>query len=324
MNRPCDGSVRRIRAVAADGTPARGHSSLRRKQPAVTPEPAPTTSTTTAAWWHNPPKWIWLLTVAVGLGGWANFLTHHSEVSATATNTLTNSLIDAKLNPAKDAINTHTDEKVGALGAKIDTLSDRVSRIEGHLDRRVSSLETKSDHYASLARLQNPDRVLALIRDEINNALVSGKALPSSNLADYRNALLELPQTSLTYWTTAAAIINYQSKLSQMNGVAPDPVKVSKTCAGITYGSGSHNRFEGQVFSDCIVDLDKTNDQFVNVMFRDSVIRYSGGSDFVLRNVRFVNCNFQITVPPNHRASKMPNLLQTLLQSPNQESIVVR
>jgi hypothetical protein len=118
-----------------------------------------------------------------------------------------------------------------------------------------------------------------------------------------------------------AAIINYQSKIDQLSGEAPDPVKISKPCGGLTAGTGGHNLFARMTFSNCIVDLD-TDDMFQNVTFINSVIRYKGGPANLF-NVAFVNCTFQLDLPPNSSPAK-PNFLFALLDSPKQTSVKVR
>ena len=79
-----------------------------------------------------------------------------------------------------------------------------------------------------------------------------------------------------------------------MSGEAPDPQSVAQRCAGLTKGTGSNNTYLNMPLERCIVDLD-TGDSFVNVVFKNSVINYSGG-DAELCNVRFVNCTFNVSL----------------------------
>jgi hypothetical protein len=235
-----------------------------------------------------------------------------------------NKLIDDKLNPAVTAINGNIDTKLHPIDDQLRELNRAVGQIQGRLGIFAASqkkISDRLDQQASLAKLLDPSRVLATIRAEIQTAETSGKLLPASDLVDYKNAVLALPTSAYEYWTTAAAIINYQSKINQLSGEAPDPVKVSQTCLGLTAGTGGSNVFVSQMFSNCIVDLN-TNDTFQNVIFRDSVIRYKGGPANLL-NVTFVNCNFQLDLPPNTIPAK-PNFLFALLDSPKQTSVKVR
>jgi hypothetical protein len=223
--------------------------------------------------------------------------------------------IDDKLNPAIDRVNGHIDTKVDELSRKIDALSDRVSRIEGRLDKRVSSLERRADQQTSLAKLIDPNRVLATIRLEIQMAQNSGKALPASDLADYKNVVQALPISAHEYWTTVAAIINYQSLINQMSGEAPDPNKVSRPCV-----RSVASVFIGGEYANCVVDLD-TN-AFDRVMFKDSVIRYQGGT-VSLRNVQFVNCRFDLKLTSTPQTPAQNQFLLALLESLDQKSIKV-
>lgn len=228
--------------------------------------------------------------------------------------------IDDKLGPSVDKINDHIDKKVDPLSQKIDALTERVARLEGPLTRRVDILEKSSKQQLSLARLIDPARVLATIRAEIQIAESKGKALPVSDLVDYKNAVQALPASSREYWTTIAAIINYQSLINQMSGEAPDPAKVSKPCGGITGGTGSNNVIVGASISHCVVDLDSTHDALWNVVIKDSVIRYHGGP--VNISAVFVNCTFVLDLPPN-KTPAQPAILYALLDSPDQRTVRV-
>lgn len=247
----------------------------------------------------------------------------------------TNVLIDAKLGPSVSKVNEHTDTKTAELGTKLDHLSDRigglsdrVSTIEGALgkrisglDGRVSGVETRASRQVSLAKFLDPNRVLTLIREEIALAQEQNRPLPAAQLTDYKNTVQELPSSAHAYWATVAAVVNYQSHLLQVSGEAPDPTKVSRTCGGITAGTGGHNIFKGMTLIGCVVDLDGVNDSFDGVVFRNSVIRYAGGTTH-LHNVRFENCNFQLTIPPQKTPEK-PSFLFSLLDSPSQTSVKV-
>jgi hypothetical protein len=269
----------------------------------------------------------WAAVIAAILLGLLNMwliVSYHSESKTTvSSDEHINSLIGLKLDPAKEKINEHIDQKVDDLGKKIDGLSDRVSRIEGSLGKRVSAVEDKVNQQTSLARLIDPSRVLATIRAEIELAQARGKLLPVSDVNDFRNAVQALPASAHEYWTTVAAIINYQSLLNQMSGEAPDPAKVSKPCSMFTNGRGNlsiGNVFGNMLISNCVVDLDTQT--FSDVTFKNSVVRYRGGP-VTLERVAFINCRFilELQTPPSTPTQK--NLLLALLASPDQKSVQV-
>lgn len=104
-------------------------------------------------------------------------------------------------------------DKIDKLGDKFDALSQRVSNIEGRLGNRVSSLERRADQQTSLAKLIDPNRVLATIRAEIHMAENDKKPLATSTLADYKNAIQTFPTTS-EYWPVAAQFISYRSRVN--------------------------------------------------------------------------------------------------------------
>jgi hypothetical protein len=287
--------------------------------------PPPTPSTTT--WWQRhgtTAQWI-AVTVAifVGLGTLGTTIYFHvSEANAKNTDEHMKSIIGNQLAQAINPVNDNINTKTGQLNDKIGGLSERIARIEGSLGNRVSELETRADRQTSLVTLQNPARTLALVRAEIQVAEASGKTLPKTQLADYRKAVQALPASAFEYWTTVAAIINYQSKLNQMSGEAPDPATVSRPCEGITNEGrfiSSGNTIANMHVSNCIADID--TDTFQNVTFVNSVIRYNGGS-VTLMNVKFVNCRFVLNLPKNKKPVS-PNLLTALLESGDKASIGV-
>jgi hypothetical protein len=283
-------------------------------------------------WWHRHGNTTQMgaLVVAIVLGGW-NIWNHHADSNAKIADDHVNALISNQITPSIKAEDQAIGTKISDLGLKLDkldtrigTLSDRVSTIEGKLDKRVSSLETRADHQVSLAKLMDPARTLATIRVEIALAESHGDKLPDSTITDYRNAALELPSTAFDYWTTVAAIINYQSKLNQMSGEAPDPNKVARSCfmattiPGITFNNSgiSHT-----AVSNCVVDLDQKGLTFDHILFRNSVIRYSGGPVNLIA-VTFSNCSFQINIRQQAKPDA-PKLLLAMVGSPDQKSITV-
>lgn len=249
---------------------------------------------------------------------------HYTASQSQASDDHVNGLIRGQVDSAKKDINDHIDKKVDPLSDKIDRLSDRVSRIEGRLDKRVSSLERRADQQTSLAKLLDPSRILAMIRRDIQTAQDSNKLLTISDVNDYRNAVQALPTTAYEYWTTAAAIINYQSYINQMSGEAPDPATVSRPCGGLTAGTGGNNAYFGPfVFERCIVDLDATHNLISGAIFRNSVIRYHGGPTY-LSNIQFLNCRFQLELPASVPANPERNrLLMALLNAPDTKTVTV-
>jgi len=269
-----------------------------------------------STWWQRhgtTASWIALgVSALTVIGLFINIYLTLSANNARMVDEHTNTLIDAKLNPATEKVNDHVDRKVDELSKKIDALSDRVSRIEGSLGKRVAAVETKTNQQISLARVMDPAHTLTTIRAELNVARASGKLLSVSDLDDYRNAVQALPGSAREYWTTAAAIINYQSLVNQANG-APDPFKVSRLCLGLTSQGSvvvSNSLHVGGTYSNCVVDLDTNG--FKDVVFKDSVIRYRGGKT-VLVNVDFQNCTFVLDLPPE--APAHPEVIRTLLAS---------
>jgi hypothetical protein len=166
--------------------------------------------------------------------------------------------------------------------------------------------------------MYRPSHKLASIRETLQAAEDQGTVLPSAQLAKYKGTIRATPSSTAEYWTTIAAIINYQSSLDQKSGGVPDPSKVAQPCITQNF---IHNRFSGVPFSACVVSLD-TN-VFENVTFRDSVIEYRGGP-VSLTNVSFINCRFVLKLPTRPAAAPVQtNLLLAILDSSDQKNVQV-
>lgn len=259
---------------------------------------------------------------AIGLTLWF----HYTANASVASDEHVGTIVDAKLNPAVKGINDSISKQLEPITKKLDEVASKVDDAQGQLRRLRGDVDDQGQKQKQLlagARMQDPARILATIRAEIELAQARGKPLPVSDLNDYRNAVQALPASAHEYWTTVAAIINYQSLINQMSGEAPDPAKVSKPCGMLTNGGrilNYGNSFSGFKVSNCVVDLD--TQVFNNVTFTDSVVRYHGGP-VTLKSVRFVNCRFvlELETPPSTPAQK--NLLLALLESPDQKTVQI-
>jgi hypothetical protein len=237
-------------------------------------------------------------------------------------------------------------EKLTPINSKLATLSDDVSKLQGwkdgigqrlgnvenqqsattkklslfqrsqyERDQKQKELTARYEQIESLERLQDPRRVLATIRAEIQMANESKRVLPVKDVNDYKNALRRLPASSGDYWGTVAAVVNYQSMLNQLSHEAPDPAVVAKPCISMSSSVliGPHT------VTDCVITLD--SNVFKDITFKDSVVYYHGG-DVALLNVLFDNCRFILDIPPNTRTPQV-NLLNALLNSPDQKQVRV-
>ncbi len=228
-----------------------------------------------------------------------------------------NGLVDAKLNPAVKEMSKSLGGRLSGIDHKLNDMDQRLSRLEGRFqqqDAEQKKIAAQLERQESLARLINPSRLLATIRAELQVAQANGRILPASDLADYRNAMRELPASAYEYWSTVAAIINYQSLLNQMSGEAPNPSKISRPCGMVTTGDGlfsEGNVIVHQVISECVVDLD--TEVFQDVTFKDSVIRYHGGPT-ILDKVTFINCTFLLDLKASQSPTH-PEVLRSLLDS---------
>jgi hypothetical protein len=281
-------------------------------------------------WWQQhgtTAAWVAIgITALIGLANLSStWYFRHVDAETKLSDDHIGKVVEERFKPLNRDI---FEDKLGKVGDKIDKLTDkvqglseRVAHLEGPLTKRVSDLETHTNQQASIAKLIDPSRILAIIRAEIQTAETNQKVLPVSDLLDYKNAIQALPASAHEYWTTVAAIINYQSLINQMSGEAPDPRTVSAPCGGLTEGFGGHNYISGFTVSQCVVDLDSAHNALVGIIFKDSVIRYHGGKLPAL-NVTFVNCAFVLDLPtatpPAH-----PAFLLSILNSPDQKVIKI-
>jgi hypothetical protein len=237
----------------------------------------------------------------------------------------------ASKTPDKDLIKQLLTQAARETDARIENKLTPFEERLNRLDRSLKSSEDlRADLQARLARqealnrLQDPGRILANIRAEIQVAQAGQTALPVAQLSDYRNAVKALPTSAFDYWTTVAAIVNYQSLLNQMSGAAPDPAKVARPCFGTTnegVNISGGNAFIGVAISRCFVDLDTNG--FSDLIFKDCVVRYRGES-LILRNVAFINCRFIIDIPSRRKLSPAESrLLMTILDSVDQRTVKI-
>jgi hypothetical protein len=229
-------------------------------------------------------------------------------------------------------LDTRVDQRITTRLEKIDdrlaSIDGRLSKIEGWkeglasdvriLKQSQSSQEKRIAQAEAMNRVQDPVRILAVMRVEIEGAMGNPRLIPPQRVADYKAVLMSVPQDASGYWRTVNAVVNFESSTRQSYGLAPDPAKVARPC--MTTGEGG-NIFEGSGgvrIDDCVVDLE-TN-IFINLTFVNCVVRYRGGI-LRLNHVRFVNCRFIIeATSPTVPAQK---LLFAILSSADQSSIVV-
>jgi hypothetical protein len=274
----------------------------------------------TWAQWVTPA--VSFLAVIVATGSILLTSRYHDETTQTkASDEHINNLVDKKLSPAVDKINGSFQAQLGPINEQLRKLSQSLGQVQGKLGIFVSDqqkITLRLDQQKSLANLMVPDRVLRTIRTEIQVAKANDAHLPVSSLIDYKNAVQALPVSAPDYWRTVAAIINYQSFLNQTYGRAPDPTKVSHPCSALIAGSGEGNLIQGGEIVNCILDLDTTHNLLEDLVIKDSVVRYHGGP-VELRNVRFVNCYFDLDLPNSQKAPAHPELLLALLDSNQQQ-----
>jgi hypothetical protein len=212
-------------------------------------------------------------------------------------------------------ITANADPKFKEIERRLDELTAKVGDAEGQLKRLQGAVPDTRDKKLKLTA----------IKDSLDAAEQRKVVLPPAQLADYKNAIRGVPKSAGEYWTTVAAIINYQSFIQQMSGAAPDPAKVSALCLGLTNQGGMHSYgnviLGGAPISNCVVDLD--TETFSNVTFKDSVIRYHGGPT-ILSNVRFVNCRFVLDIPVSTPTNPERNqFLMALLDAPDIKTVTV-
>ena len=101
--------------------------------------------------------------------------------------------------------------------------------------------------------------------------------------------------------------------MNQIEKKAPNPLHVAKPCQFVTQQSGvDHNMIQGPArFSECVVDLDRTQNSVRGAVFINSVIRWHGGQ-VTIENATFINCRFIMDIKTE---PARPDLLKQLLAS---------
>jgi hypothetical protein len=172
---------------------------------------------------HPPTHGNWAqwaaVIAALLIGGFNTYLIwsgRNADRQSQTSDDHTKGLIQAQINTAKSEIKTDFQTTIKPIADGITDLQTRVGRLEGRfqqLDSEQKKISTRLDQQESLARLIDPNRVLATIRAEIHMAENDKKTLATSTLADYKNALQTFPTTS-EYWPVAAQFISYRSRVN--------------------------------------------------------------------------------------------------------------
>lgn len=270
-------------------------------------------------WWKSQVlvQWVAIIVLAV-----VSLWPHFSDSAAKTSDEHVGNLIEGRLQPAVKDMDSYVDRQLVPINGQLANLNQEVGQLQGRfqqLDSKQKKLTDQIAEQGALARLEDPRRILATIREEIQMAEQVNRPLQKSDLADYRMALQGVSTSTADYWTTVAAVINYQSLLNQMSGEAPDPATVSGPCPLV--GPNSHDESINSLpIRNCVVSLDAN--AFENVTITDSVVQYRGGP-VSLRNVRFVNCLFELRLATPPVAAPSKDLILALLGSSNQQTIEI-
>jgi hypothetical protein len=159
------------------------------------------------AWVTDPPRWlkviatVWLPISAFILTG-CYFIVSH--------------VVNHALGDLDGRIDSKADTRIAPIATQVTGIDQRLSKMEGWKegvegDVRVlkqkqiiqqedqNRLQEKVSQQAALNRLQDPRRILATIRAEIQLAESQRRVLPASTLADYREAVQALPSSAFEY-----------------------------------------------------------------------------------------------------------------------------
>jgi len=99
-------------------------------------------------------------------------------------------------------LETEISGKLDGIGKNINDLLSRVGTLEGRfkqLDSDQKKLSGRLGAQEALNRVQDPPRLLAIIRTSIQAADASKQPLDTAVLADYRNAIQGLPSSAHAY-----------------------------------------------------------------------------------------------------------------------------
>jgi hypothetical protein len=202
------------------------------------------------------------------------------------------------------------------INEKLEPIIAQLNQVTGQLNqmnwqRNISELQ-RSSQGAPGKELHRQTEVMADLRANLAQAQKLQQKLP---LTEVVQEIQQVPTSAKDYWTTVAAIINYQSFLNQLEHNAPDPETVAKPCAFATESPNiRYNTLDGtQHFTDCLVDLDTNANMIENAVIKDSVVRYYGGV-ITFQHATFINCRFVVDIKASQEPTR-PDLLLALMNS---------
>jgi len=279
-------------------------------------------------WWNRP--WSIALGSAI-LGGTVVLLadgvfSHHAEDLKRDIGLDITRQLNERSAADSENLNNRIAKEVGRelepVNQQLHTLNQDIGKIKDNL-RIARTTPPGSSPLVAFSGMSPRELATSLpaLRKALERPPQSDSTSEEKALRTVSQRLGEMDGGAPGYWTTVAAIINYQSLVNQLRGIAPDPSLISRPCAGLTMGTGGGNTISGFTVRGCLVDLDTTFNKLVNITFRDSVVRYHGGA-VDLQNVTFVNCRFELIIPPD-TTPKRPNVLRAILGSGDQKSITV-
>lgn len=192
------------------------YAPMHKSAPKIPPPDSPPPST--SSFWQrhgNTAQWAsaCIASLAALVSAISLLLTLHWHNAAAASTT------------ADDHVQVLIDKRLDPINQRLDHLTEQVNDVVGQLKR-----------------IDEENR-LANIRTALQVATDTKKLVPPAEMVRYRNTISALPSSAKDYWTTVAAIINYQSLLNRMLNLAPDPSAVSRPCLELTAGIGRYNTF---------------------------------------------------------------------------------
>ena len=255
------------------------------------PPPPPIPET----WLKKNAAWLTVIGLIFGTG-----------IGGFVTNLFVDSRIDGKLKDDKvfgAILDQHIDPKLKEQRNDFHKLELEVAKLGMKLDLR--------DH-ANL-KLNDFKRQLPVVAASLDNALKVKASVSDSVIQDIQQKLRNVDQATPGYWPALSRLVNYESQ-SRSDFLVPQLPECTFYSAppgakAVTVDDKKSAKIDHITQSRCTLDLGKLP-IYENVTFIDSVIK-SSGEPVKLRNVRFENCIFVLSIekPPTPAGERFGKLL---------------
>jgi len=189
---------------------------------------------------------------------------------------------------------------------KLETIAEDVAKIKGadgiaknNLSKHAASSSPALTQFAVMDKSQFIGSI-ARIPETVAAAKNNGELVKISTLDAIQKRLANASINSPDSFKAALALIGYASFVREKSGLFPNAAKIrSETCKAFgIIGSPQkiHIYSTGDHIDGCILSLDGVS--LTDAVVKNAIVKYQGGA-VRLKNVHFINCLFDVSIPEN-------------------------